>query len=75
MAEPLPGPVPQVFDGLGGGGVIQPAQQVITANDAHDLDVNNVRRSVIRVSCQPPANALGQGGVGYHLVETGRVND
>jgi hypothetical protein len=31
---------------------------VIKANDAHDLDVDDVRCSVIGIRCQPAANAL-----------------
>ena len=58
MTKPLPGPIPQVVDGLGRSGVVQPAQPVIKANDAHDLDVDDVRCSVIGIRCQLAANAL-----------------
>lgn len=42
MPEPLPGPVPQVLDGLDGRGVVQAPPPVMAAEHAHHLDVDDV---------------------------------
>ena len=42
MSETLPRPLPEIFHGLGGGGVIEPAKLVVTADDTHHFDVDDV---------------------------------
>ncbi|MGO9184776.1 MAG: hypothetical protein ACLP5J_08670 [Mycobacterium sp.] len=49
MPEPLPGPVPQISYRLSGGRAVQPPAQVLSADHAHHLNVDHVRRHLVDV--------------------------
>jgi len=69
VPESFSRPVPQILHGLGRGGVVEPAESVVTADDAHDLDIDDVWRGVVGIRRQAETDALGERSIGDDLVQ------
>ena len=52
VAVPVTRPVPQVGYRLVGGSPVQPPAQVLGADDTHHLDIDDLRRRLVRVGGQ-----------------------
>ena len=69
MSEPLPRPVPEIFHGLGGGGVIEPPKLVVTADDTHHFDIDDVGCRMVGIRRQASPDALRERPVDDDLVQ------
>jgi len=59
MAESLRGPRFEILDGLTSGGTVQSASPVLSAHDAENLDVYDVRRGLVWLDLQSVPNGVG----------------
>ncbi len=75
MGEALARPVPQVGYGLGRRGGVEAAHQVVAADHAHHLGVDDRGGGVVNITGQPAANRVSPSRVGHDVVEAGRVDD
>ena len=69
MSEALSRPLPEIFHGLGGGGSIEPAKLVVTADDTHHFDVDDVGCRMIGIRRQALPHALCERPIGHDLVQ------
>jgi hypothetical protein len=75
VAEALTWPRREVLDGLCRGGSIEATAQVLAADHAEDLVVDEMRSGVIVVGGKPPADGLGAMRADQDLAQAGGVND
>ena len=75
MAESLRRPRFEILDGLTSGSTVESASPVLSAHDAENLDVYDVRRGLVRVNLQSLPNGVGPCGTDQHFVQAGSVND
>lgn len=74
MTEPLTRPPTEILHGLSSGGRIESTEQMLASHDAHDLDVDDLRRRMVGVGREALTEPFAERGVGNHLVETRGVN-